>query len=587
MEKRDEVFGRTQRSGPLKLDLPHLALCLVITGLSVLLLSSGKMDRAEKIFLDYFLRQRPALAVPADITIVEIDNDSLQAVGPWPWPWRYHAEIIRILKEAGAKAVLFDFPFSNTPLEEDQAQLARAISNAGFVYLPVSLETKSNKKIWIHSMPVNLEPEGLKTVWEHAPLDIETRASDTGHVNLTPDADGVLRHVDAFLSFGGESHPNLAIAAAYHLKKGVRSTRAAGVGLPLDEKGRMLINWQGRWQDLFPRISFASMVRSDNAVRKGMSAADDSEKVKDKICLIGTTAPGVSKTFATPLEPACPSVAVQAHVLASAMSGRYLVPASFLQNAFYLSITGFLASLCFVLLRNVSSFFLGLGLGAACLIFSFLLFWNQSFWIYSAQPLLLTLVLFIFSAIYTTITGTRERTKLFDLATRDGLTGLFVIRHFREILNQEVKLAQLEKRPLCVILIDIDNFKKINDTYGHPAGDMVLKKIAEIVCANCRIKRPLNKIDFVARYGGEELILMLRSKLADAAFKVAERICKAVAQGVFEWDGQKITVTISLGVASLHAGENVPDLMVRRADEALYRAKHNGKNQVCVETFAT
>lgn len=583
-----EFFGRTQRPGQKRPDLLHLFLCLGLTGLFVLLLSTGRLDRVEKIFFDYFLRQRPAVSVSPDILIIDIDNESIQAVGPWPWPWRYHAEMIQILKNAGAKAVLFDFMFKNRPLEEDRAALTRAVSGESPVFLPVSLESKSAKKFWIHSMPVDLEPEAQKTVWIHAPLEIETKAADVGHNNLQTDADGVLRTVPAFLSYAGETHPYLPLAAAYGLKHpGSKMTPASpDLRLPLDEKGRLFINWQGRWQELFARYSYASIVRGAQALQNGMKPAVDMDKIRGKICLVGTTAPGLSRTFATPLEAACPSTAAAAHVLSSALTGKFLRPASFVMNAFYLCVIGFLASLFFVLVRHVSAFFLGIGLGAACLAFSFFIFWRYSVWLYAAQPLFLTLTLFIFSAIYTAIAGSRERSKLFDLATRDGLTGLFVIRHFREIMNQEVVQAQLGRYPLAVILIDIDNFKKINDTYGHPAGDMVLKKVAEMVCTNCRIKRPLNKVDFVARYGGEELIICLKSKLSDAALKVGERIRKAVEQTVFEWEGQKIPVTISLGVGSLHAGENVPDLMVRRADEALYRAKRNGKNQVCIETFA-
>ncbi len=588
MEKRDQIFGRNRRPGARTPDLIHLALCMVFTGAFILLLSSGRLERAEKIFFDYFLRQRPPAPASSDLLLINIDEESLRAIGPWPWPWRYHAEIIRILKKAGAKSIIFDYPFEGTPLEEDHLKLSQTIADAGNVFLPVSLEIRSNKKIWVHSLPVDLEPAGDKTVWEHAPMDIETRAADIGHINLTADDDGVLRRVNAFTAYGNETYAYEPLAAAYQLKHpGMKWTPSSqDWQVPLDEKGRLLINWLGRDRELFQKISFAAVVRSAQSEEKGMTSDDGLEKVKGKICLVGVTSPGLSKTFATPLDAACPSVLVQAHVLSGALTGRQLIPGSFMLNAFYLSLAGFLASLCFVLFRGVSAFFAGLGLGAVCLVFSFLIFWNASIWIYPVHPLLLTLTLFIFSAIYTAITGARERSKLFDLATRDGLTGLFVIRHFREILNQEVQQAQLEKRPLAVILIDIDDFKKINDTYGHPAGDMVLKKVAEAVCANCRIKRPLNKIDFVARYGGEELILMLRSKLSDAAFKVAERIRKAVEQTAFEWDGQKIKVTISLGAASLHAGENVPDLMVRRADEALYRAKRNGKNQVCVETFA-
>ena len=135
-----------------------------------------------------------------------------------------------------------------------------------------------------------------------------------------------------------------------------------------------------------------------------------------------------------------------------------------------------------------------------------------------------------------------------------------------------------------MILLDIDNFKKINDTHGHPTGDMVLKKTAAILLAFIRKRRAFREIDFAARYGGEEFIIMLRKAgLKEATEIAAERIRKKIEETKFEWEGKLIPVTVSLGVAELHSGENVPDPMVHRSDAALYKAKEAGKNRVCAE----
>jgi len=174
------------------------------------------------------------------------------------------------------------------------------------------------------------------------------------------------------------------------------------------------------------------------------------------------------------------------------------------------------------------------------------------------HPLLLIFSLFIFSAFYSLIVTRRERKEFFDLATRDGLTGLYVIRYFRQVMNEAVTDARFRKRPLSLIILDIDHFKDVNDTYGHPAGDFILKEIAGVLSEQTRHLRPPNTTDVVARYGGEEFIVLLRNcKLHHAAFGVAER---------------------------LRPGENVPDLMIHRADAALYRAKGEGRNRVCLES---
>ena len=174
--------------------------------------------------------------------------------------------------------------------------------------------------------------------------------------------------------------------------------------------------------------------------------------------------------------------------------------------------------------------------------------------------------------------------RLFRLATQDGLTGLYVIRYFRILLNQAANEAQGRGRSLSVILGDVDFFKKVNDTYGHACGDMVLKEVAAVVQAAVTDEKSSKAVHVAARYGGEEFIVMLRNyNLSDAAFKFAENLRKQIESKNLVWEGKPIKVTISLGVSTLHPGETVPDLLVHRADAALYRAKEGGRNRVCIE----
>jgi two-component system cell cycle response regulator len=113
---------------------------------------------------------------------------------------------------------------------------------------------------------------------------------------------------------------------------------------------------------------------------------------------------------------------------------------------------------------------------------------------------------------------------------------------------------------------------------------MVLKKTAAVLLSFIRKRRPFREIDFAARYGGEEFIIVLRKAgLKEAAGVAAERLRKKIEETKFEWEDKQISVTVSLGVAALRPGENVPDSMVRRADAALYKAKEAGKNRVCAE----
>ncbi len=587
-QKLEDFFSRTQRRRFLTSpNLNHLVVCIVIIGLHILGMVSGRFERMENIFLDYFFSKRPALHAHPDLAVIEIDEESLRTIGPWPWPRHYHEQMIRILKTWQARAVVFDFGFPETAEDRGGPLPAESIfQKKDNVYLPVELETKTGKKFYVHDLPIVLEPDGEKKAWVHSNPDLEKNARAVGHAHLDSDSDGLLRKVKPYLSEKGETYPYLALPVAFdYLKEELPGPMS--LSLPLDAQGNLRIHWLGKWLATFEHYSYADLVRSAQAFERGAAPVISPENIKGKICLIGITAPDLSTPQATPVESAYPAAGVHATVISNLINHQLLIPASLEANTFFLGVIGFIASLLFVMSHNVRSFIFGLMLGGAWTLASFVLFWKKGIWIYTAQPLALILSLFIFSAIYSLLLSGREQSRLFDLATRDGLTGLYVIRHFREILNHLVSEAQRRKRTLCLILIDLDHFKRINDTHGHPAGDIVLKHSAGIIRACLRTGRGIHEADFVARYGGEEFIVVLRnSSLKEAAFKIAERIRKAVEKGVFEWENKIIPVTVSLGVSSLHAAENFPDPMVRRADEALYRAKKTGRNRVCVETVA-
>ncbi|MCM8776065.1 MAG: CHASE2 domain-containing protein [Candidatus Omnitrophica bacterium] len=583
-QKLIHYFTRRRRGGILsQLDWIQLLLCGLIIGLHVFLLKTNSLERVENIFLDSFFRGRPAMAVHPDIVLVEIDQDSLEAIGQWPWPWRYHAEMAGLLQEWQVKAAVFDlaFPESNLPYED--TTLEQALSKTEQDYLPVHLENKMEKKFWVHSLAVVLEPNRGRMIWAHSAPQLERDVHGLGHNNIQLDPDGVLRRIQPYLAYGGETYPHLALRVAYDYL-GEPLPPSSSLDLPVDEDGYFFINWAGKWRDTFKHYSYSDLIRSNQALKQGLIPNFDLNQLRGKICLIGLSSPKIADLKVTPLEANYPTLGVYANVIQSVLTKRFVIPASFVLNLICLVAIGMVASVLFVTFRNVPSFIAGLALGGVWIVFSFLLFWQKGIWLYVFHPIILIIILFIFSAIYDHVVSTRERLQLFDLATRDGLTGLYVIRHFREILNQGVEEAVRKKEPLSLILIDIDNFKPINDTHGHQAGDMVLKRTAGIIFSCFRSKRPIEEVDFVARYGGEEFIVMLRkADLEDVAVKVAERIRTAVESAVFTWEDKVIPVTISLGVATLHPNESIPDWMVRRADEALYQAKRTGKNRVCTE----
>jgi diguanylate cyclase (GGDEF)-like protein len=167
------------------------------------------------------------------------------------------------------------------------------------------------------------------------------------------------------------------------------------------------------------------------------------------------------------------------------------------------------------------------------------------------------------------------RLELSRKAAIDGLTNLYNHDYFQNMLKQEVAAASRHKRELALILLDIDHFKRFNDTWGHQVGDRVLREVADLIRAGSR------EGDTVARYGGEEIAVILPGARMDEARMVAERLRHSVeAHGIALDTGEEARVTISLGLASL--GQAAPDAirLIQRADEALYRSKSDGRNRL-------
>lgn len=159
-------------------------------------------------------------------------------------------------------------------------------------------------------------------------------------------------------------------------------------------------------------------------------------------------------------------------------------------------------------------------------------------------------------------------------ATHDSLTGLFNRRAIQEALDREATRCRREKKPVGVIMADVDHFKLINDTYGHQAGDAVLQEIAR------RMSASLRAYDSVGRYGGEEFLVVVPGSDLAAAAELAERLRQGIAAQPVSTDSAMISVTVSLGVAVSADQPGGLDDLLRRADEALYAAKDRGRNRV-------
>ena len=164
---------------------------------------------------------------------------------------------------------------------------------------------------------------------------------------------------------------------------------------------------------------------------------------------------------------------------------------------------------------------------------------------------------------------------VYSMMTRDGLTGAYNKRYLEETLDREVARCKRHERPIAVIMIDVDNFKAVNDTYGHLIGDQVLKEIAE------RLQTLLRKDDVLARFGGEEFAVLMVEANMEHASDIAERCRVAIADTPVQTTAGEVPVTISLGLAAPNPSDlGRSDELVIEADERLYEAKRAGRNRV-------
>ncbi len=165
--------------------------------------------------------------------------------------------------------------------------------------------------------------------------------------------------------------------------------------------------------------------------------------------------------------------------------------------------------------------------------------------------------------------------KLLEEAHTDGLTKCYNKTYFNNALELEVKKSKVTGKPLTLIIFDLDHFKKLNDGYGHDAGDYVLKEKSHIIRDH-----GIRQGDIFARYGGEEFCILLPNTNLKQGFEIAERLRSLIQKHEFMYDGKRLPVTASVGIADYRQGVNTGTDLFKRADSAVYKSKEGGRNQV-------
>ncbi len=548
--------------------LSQLMISLAMIALGALIFFSGTLDRFETVLLDLLFRVRPPIPASRQIVYVEIAEDSLQVIKERPWPRHYHGVMLEILKKWGARAILFDYLFEGQSSVFDDGVMEESLKKNKGVYLPIFVESVGSQKVLLRSIP-----------------QFEKHVTGVGHINVNPDDDGILRRFKPFIEVEGVFYAHLALKLAYDLLgRPLRDWQ--DIPYKTDEHGFLLISWPGKWTSAFQHVSYIDVLKSFESIQAGRNPLISPVIFKDKICLVGHTAAGGTDIKATPLDKAYPGLGVLGSVINGALLNQFITPATSKQNVMAMIILSFVALFFLLPFSNLRSLLFITLLIAGWLGFVFFMFVVHGFWFKVFQPAQLILLLFLFSAFFSKIASDRERLRFYALSTTDGLTGVSVRRFFDVMSEKAFKTAKRFKLPLSIVLIDIDHFKKVNDTYGHQAGDEVLRRVSDLLRNGIRFHVGQTDGDMVARYGGEEFVLLLpNTDIKTAAFNVADRIRKAVEAIPIEFGEHKISITISLGIASLHDFDETPDAIVGRADAALYRSKENGRNRTSIETF--
>lgn len=561
-------------------------LAIAVAIIIIFLYTHNVFERLELLTLDYRFMLRNQQPKPSDIVFIDMAEDSIDAIGRWPWPRKWHAALINALTDYKPKLIAFDVLFAEPQDEENDAALEEAIKLSGRVYLSMLYNFQKQ------SVGDLYNENNILSVIQPIPR-FKSCAKGFGHINAMPDSDGILRRVPLKISYANMFSYQLGARIGFELiglkSKDILFDRKKhemllkmpdnkSVKVPLDKNNQMIINWQGKWGKEFKHYSYIDVIKSYAAMREGKKPVLDLNEFKDKICIIGLTAAGLIDIKPIPIESAYPAVGVHAMVINSIIKDDFIREVPRYVDIFIIILLSILITLFLSNIKLLSGMLLAIVSIISYFIFSVALFKFFNIVILTFYPMLTIIISYSLTSIYTQIVQSTERARLFKQATRDGLTSLYNIRHFNLLLEAEFRNVSLYKfRKLALIMGDIDNFKHVNDTYGHQAGDTILKEVAKTMQTKCR------QIDVVARYGGEEFIVMLSGAGEKDAFEVADKIRTAVESKKFKFKNDMYHTTISLGVSE-YSGEKDKDELVEKADRALYKAKREGKNRVCLSS---
>ena len=531
-----------------------------------------------------------------DIVIVAIDESTYEYIldnyGEWPLPRDTYAKIVNYLEKQNPRIIAFDLMFVKSLKSKNQAdkELTEIFKKYNNVFTSMNFDNQSEDL----RIPPNLPQKLTIDIKNNSKIDfsqltykncrtiideIINATSNIGIINVSRSDDGILRKMPLVVKYKDDYYPQLALKVGLNYL-GEKQTsfeidkhsefKLGDRKIYLDNDGSAILNWYGP-AGTYTYIPMYQLIKAVNGEKTELDY-----NFSNKIIYFGTTAASLFDIKTVPTGKIYPGVEVQATYVNNIIDNNFIKKVN---RGYTIALSILLALFIASVVTRVSSAFTASMMSlSAYFIYILVAYYSMKYenlWLEVVYPLIFSIAAFTFAYVVKYLIKSRDFEQQYKLATTDGLTELYNHRYFQEQIRMQIEQSKRYNNNFSLIIIDIDFFKKFNDTFGHQSGDAVLRQVAQT------LKKNVRATDIVCRYGGEEMSIILPNTGKDEAFSTAQKICERVASKKFKLAGDKETnVTISLGVSTFPYDGDSASSIIEAADKRLYNAKNNGRNQV-------
>lgn len=531
-----------------------------------------------------------------DIVIVAIDDATYEYIldnyGEWPLPRDTYAKVINYLEQQSPRSIVFDLMFVKSIKSSNGADemLINSFQKYNNIFTSMNFDNQSEDL----RIPPELPNKLSLNIQNNSKIDfsqltfsncrkilqgIIDATSNIGIINVSRSDDGILRKMPLVVKYKDKFYPQLALKVGLNYLGETQQTFTIDkhsdlhIGdrrIYLDKDGSAILNWYGP-AGTYTYIPMYQLIKAVNGEKTELDY-----DFSNKIVYFGTTAASLFDIKTVPTGKIYPGVEVQATYVNNILDNNFIKK---VDRGYTIVLSLLLALLIASVVTRVNSAFaasmMSLSTYFVYILIAYYAMRFENLWLELIYPLIFSIAAFTLAYIVKYLIKSRDFEQQYMLATTDGLTELYNHRYFQEQIRMQVEQSKRYSNNFSLIIIDIDFFKKFNDTFGHQSGDAVLRQVAQT------LKKNVRATDIVCRYGGEEMSIILPNTTKDEAFATAQKICNRVAEKTFKLTGNNEThVTISLGVSTFPFDGDTAPKIIEAADKKLYNAKNNGRNQV-------